>query len=104
MLVTSNRSVVEWGTVFGDPVVATATLDRLLHDCSVITIRGDSYRLRKSVVPAFCRRPARRTNSKLKTSTKEGGSSSCCQGEQFPESLDTAGDGHRKRPLSSRRT
>jgi len=47
MLVTSNRSVVEWGTVFGDPVVATAILDRLLHHCSVITIRGDSYRLRE---------------------------------------------------------
>jgi DNA replication protein DnaC len=47
MLVTSNRSVGEWGTVFGDPVVATAILDRLLHHSQVITIRGDSYRLRE---------------------------------------------------------
>jgi DNA replication protein DnaC len=47
MLVTSNRSVVEWGSVFGDAVVATAILDRLLHHCSVITIRGDSYRMRE---------------------------------------------------------
>ncbi len=47
MLVTSNRSVSEWGTVFGDPVVATAILDRLLHHSHVITIRGDSYRLRE---------------------------------------------------------
>jgi DNA replication protein DnaC len=47
MLVTSNRSVGEWGTVFGDPVVATAILDRLLHHSHVITIRGDSYRLRE---------------------------------------------------------
>ncbi|WP_337786144.1 ATP-binding protein [Ramlibacter lithotrophicus] len=46
MLVTSNRSVSEWGGVFGDPVVATAILDRLLHHSHVITIRGDSYRLR----------------------------------------------------------
>jgi DNA replication protein DnaC len=46
MLVTSNRSVAEWGTVFGDAVVATAILDRLLHHSHVITIRGDSYRLR----------------------------------------------------------
>lgn len=45
-LVTSNRSVAEWGGVFGDPVVATAILDRLLHHSHVITIRGDSYRLR----------------------------------------------------------
>jgi DNA replication protein DnaC len=47
MLVTSNRSVGEWGTVFGDPVVATAILDRLLHHSHVVTIRGDSYRLRE---------------------------------------------------------
>ena len=32
--------------VFGDSVVATAILDRLLHHSHVITIRGDSYRLR----------------------------------------------------------
>jgi hypothetical protein len=36
-----------WGTVFGDPVVATAILDRLLHHSHVITIRGDSYRLKE---------------------------------------------------------
>jgi len=47
LLVTSNRSVGEWGTVFGDPVVATAILDRLLHHSQVLTIRGDSYRLRE---------------------------------------------------------
>jgi DNA replication protein DnaC len=47
LLVTSNRSVGEWGTVFGDPVVATAILDRLLHHSHVLTIRGDSYRLRE---------------------------------------------------------
>jgi DNA replication protein DnaC len=35
------------GTVFGDPVVATAILDRLLHHGQVITIRGDSYCLRE---------------------------------------------------------
>ena len=47
MLITSNRSVGEWGTVFGDSVVATAILDRLLHHSHVVTIRGDSYRLRE---------------------------------------------------------
>jgi DNA replication protein DnaC len=47
LLVTSNRSVGEWGEVFGDPVVATAILDRLLHHSQVITIRGESYRLRE---------------------------------------------------------
>lgn len=47
ILITSNRSVGEWGGVFGDPVVATAILDWLLHHSAVITIRGDSYRLRE---------------------------------------------------------
>jgi len=41
------RTKAEWGTVFGDPVVATAILDRLLHHSTVITIRGDNYRLRE---------------------------------------------------------
>jgi DNA replication protein DnaC len=47
MLITSNRNVSEWGSVFGDPVVATAILDRLFHHSHVITIRGDSYRLKE---------------------------------------------------------
>ncbi len=47
ILLTSNRAVGEWGTVFGDAVVATAILDRLLHHSHVLTIRGDSYRLRE---------------------------------------------------------
>jgi DNA replication protein DnaC len=47
LLVTSNLTTSEWGNVFGDPVVATAILDRLLHHSHVVTIRGDSYRLRE---------------------------------------------------------
>ncbi|MBK1716661.1 IS21-like element helper ATPase IstB [Thiocystis violacea] len=47
VLITSNRPVGEWGQVFGDAVAATAILDRLLHHSQVITIRGDSYRLRE---------------------------------------------------------
>src|SRR5512144_193895 len=50
-MITSNRSVGDWGTVFGDPVVATAILDRLLHHSHVVTIRGDSYRLREKLRP-----------------------------------------------------
>lgn len=47
ILLTSNRAVSEWGDVFGDPVVATAILDRLLHHSHVLTIRGESYRLKE---------------------------------------------------------
>src|ERR1700688_584492 len=47
MILTSNRGFAEWGQVFGDPVVATALLDRLLHHAVVIHIEGASYRLRQ---------------------------------------------------------
>ncbi len=47
LLITSNRTVGDWGAVLGDQVVATAILDRLLHHSHVLTIRGDSYRLRE---------------------------------------------------------
>lgn len=58
MLITSNRSVAEWGTVFGDPIVATAILDRLLHHSHVLTIRGDSYRLRAKRKSGLIKPPA----------------------------------------------
>jgi DNA replication protein DnaC len=58
VLITSNRSVGEWGSVFGDPVVATAILDRLLHHSHVVTIRGDSYRLREKRRSGWIKTPA----------------------------------------------
>ena len=47
IILTSNQSLGAWGEVFGDPVIASAILDRLLHHSHVITIRGDSFRLRE---------------------------------------------------------
>lgn len=47
VILTSNKSYAEWGTIFGDPIVATAILDRLLHHSTTINIRGESYRLRE---------------------------------------------------------
>ena len=57
MILTSNRGFAEWGEVFGDPVVATALLDRLLHHDIVIKIEGSSYRLRQhaDLVPEHIR-------------------------------------------------
>jgi DNA replication protein DnaC len=46
VLLTSNKSYGEWGGVFGDPVLAAAILDRLLHHSQTINIRGESYRLK----------------------------------------------------------
>jgi len=57
MILTSNRGFAEWGEVFGDPVVATALLDRLLHHAVVVHIEGASYRLRQhaDLVPEVLR-------------------------------------------------
>jgi DNA replication protein DnaC len=46
MIITSNKSFAEWGSVLGDDVLATAILDRLLHHCDVLNINGPSYRLK----------------------------------------------------------
>ena len=43
----SNKEFSEWGEILGDAVMASAVLDRILHHCTVINIRGDSYRLKE---------------------------------------------------------
>jgi DNA replication protein DnaC len=47
MILTSNKSFKEWGEIFGDSVAASAMLDRLLHHCHIVNIKGNSYRLRQ---------------------------------------------------------
>ena len=48
IVMTSNKGFRDWGEVFaGDPVIASALLDRLLHHSHVINIRGESYRLKE---------------------------------------------------------
>jgi DNA replication protein DnaC len=47
IILTSNKSYTDWGSVFGDPIIATAILDRLLHHSVTINIRGESYRLKE---------------------------------------------------------
>jgi DNA replication protein DnaC len=44
---TSNKSFGEWGDIFRDNVIASAILDRILHHCTTVNIKGDSYRLRE---------------------------------------------------------
>ena len=55
---TSNKSYGEWGEIFQDHVIAAAVLDRILHHCTTINIKGESYRLKerkkqgiKTVIP-----------------------------------------------------
>lgn len=47
LIITSNKSFVDWGEVLGDRVMATAILDRLLHHATTINIKGESYRLKE---------------------------------------------------------
>jgi DNA replication protein DnaC len=46
IILTSNKSYGDWGSIFGDPIIATAILDRLLHHSTTVNIRGESYRLK----------------------------------------------------------
>ncbi len=55
---TSNKSYGEWGEIFQDHIIAAAVLDRILHHCTTINIKGESYRLKerknqgiKTVIP-----------------------------------------------------
>jgi len=44
---TSNKTYGEWGEIFKDHVIAAAVLDRILHHCTTINIKGESYRLKE---------------------------------------------------------
>jgi DNA replication protein DnaC len=60
IVLTSNQSLTGWGEVFGDAVIATAVLDRLLHHSTTINVKGESYRLKeKRKAGLFGRSPAR---------------------------------------------
>lgn len=46
-VLTSNKGFEDWGEVFGDEVMASALIDRLVHHCHIVNIRGNSYRMRR---------------------------------------------------------
>lgn len=47
IILTSNEGFADWGEMFGDNVLATAILDRLLHHSTTVNIKGESYRLKE---------------------------------------------------------
>jgi DNA replication protein DnaC len=71
LLVTTNQRVSEWGTVFGDEVLATAILDRLLHHSHTLLITGESFRLREKRKSGLIR--SRLPNTDLERPEREGG-------------------------------
>ena len=50
-VLTSNKSFEEWGEVFGDEIMAAALIDRIVHHCHILNIRGNSYRMRQHAEP-----------------------------------------------------
>ena len=67
MILTSNQSFGAWGDVFGDRVIATAILDRLLHHAVTLNIRGNSYRLKEKLKAGLVR------SNDDDTSSQQGG-------------------------------
>lgn len=57
IILTSNRGFAQWGEIFGDTIIATAILDRLLHHSTVINIKGESYRLKEKQRAGLIRKP-----------------------------------------------
>ena len=57
LILTSNKSYLDWGEVFNDHVLATAILDRLLHHSTTLNIKGESYRLKEKRRAGLLSRP-----------------------------------------------
>ena len=52
LIVTSNRAFQEWPDAFGEPLLASAALDRLTHHCHTLVVAGQSYRQRGRTAPS----------------------------------------------------
>jgi DNA replication protein DnaC len=57
LIITSNKSFLDWGETFNDPILATAILDRLLHYSTTLNIKGESYRLKEKRRAGLLGRP-----------------------------------------------
>lgn len=55
IIITSNQSLGAWGEVFGDAVIASAILDRLLHHSITVNIKGQSFRLKEKLKAGLLR-------------------------------------------------
>lgn len=51
LIMTSNLTFTRWGEVFGDPTIASAMIDRIVHHADVLNLKGASYRLKNHQPP-----------------------------------------------------
>ena len=63
VIVTSNKPFTAWGEIFGDPVVAAAMIDRLVHHAEILSLKGDSYRLRDKKLTGPREKPTQPTTA-----------------------------------------
>lgn len=72
-VMTSNKGFEEWGEVLGDEVMAAALIDRVLHHCHIVNIRGNSYRMRQHTeVWRTLRQDAEESVPRARRRAKEG--------------------------------
>jgi hypothetical protein len=101
-VLTSNKGFEEWGRILGDEVMAAALLDRLLHRCHIVNIRGNSYRMRRHADLSKAIHPGRRprhltdrsgrlvTASRLRPALLRGGTFSMPKSGTFSMPVDTS--------------
>ncbi len=72
-VLTSNKGFEEWGEVLGDEVMAAALIDRILHHCHIVNIRGNSYRMRQhNELWQALRRGSEEPSSRSRRKAREG--------------------------------
>jgi DNA replication protein DnaC len=66
IIFTSNKSYSQWGEIFNDTVIASAILDRILHHCTTVNIKGESYRMKERLKTGLVPPVSSETIAKLK--------------------------------------
>jgi hypothetical protein len=96
-VLTSNKGFEQWGEIVGDDVMASAPIDRLVHHCHIVNIRGNSYRMRQHAdlqqLLAPTEAPSqrgRRKEARASSARPQGATFSAAESATFSTAVDTA--------------